>query len=701
MLVSNPAFTESRNDKVRNFQVFLRLLKASELQHISSPRIMTRSGLPAMLFVGNETNGIEFECRPDVTNGLIDLASRIKIISTQAGATETNQLTNQFVSATGGGHVFSINAPGDASGSNIFVAAIGVEIVTNAVPSRSQIIGMLSDTNFQVVRHALEQRSGKESLAEPEVVTASGWSINRISMTNLSVPLAKSSSVPTNGSAPQLTYTGPGRQEIVRKLAMIRLDRVNFTATPLTEVMRVLCQEARERDPEHRGINFVINPVADQAATGKSLDPVTGLPLATNAPPATDMATLPIKVQLTNATLGDVLDAVVLVAPEPIRYSIQDYGVVFSARPPADAAPLFARTFKVDPNTFVTSLLRETRQQEVKIPSGIAPAFKEFCSKLGVDWESPKGKAVYFNDRRGQIYVKATEADLDTIERALATLNSTPPQLHIKARFYEVPKGTLQGMPSFPMSSNSVAGPLTGILTWSNAQVVMRALEARPGFENLAEPEVTTLSGRQTQMRATQVVTVITNFAFHDTYTNKDGLVDTNANISPQTCTVETGPVLDVVPSVLSDGHTINLALIPTMLEFLGYDQSTNTTAAYDQAGEKIDVPTVLPRFRTRQAVATVNLWDDQTAMLRLEPTTLKDLNKIAGIPTISPLLRLGQFWQSQDNEKTNPPKEILVFITATLVDAAGNRVHTDDELPFAQTGVPPQPSQPSPPGAK
>jgi hypothetical protein len=34
-----------------------------------------------------------------------------------------------------------------------------------------------------------------------------------------------------------------------------------------------------------------------------------------------------------------------------------------------------------------------------------------------------------------------------------------------------------------------------------------------------------------------------------------------------------------------------------------------------------------------------------------------------------------------------------MIFVTATIVDPAGNRVHSDDDLPFAQTAVPPQPA--------
>jgi hypothetical protein len=33
-----------------------------------------------------------------------------------------------------------------------------------------------------------------------------------------------------------------------------------------------------------------------------------------------------------------------------------------------------------------------------------------------------------------------------------------------------------------------------------------------------------------------------------------------------------------------------------------------------------------------------------------------------------------------------------MIFVTATIVDPSGHRVHSDDELPFAQTGIPEQP---------
>jgi general secretion pathway protein D len=55
---------------------------------------------------------------------------------------------------------------------------------------------------------------------------------------------------------------------------------------------------------------------------------------------------------------------------------------------------------------------------------------------------------------------------------------------------------------------------ITGILTNPNFRVVLHALEQRMGTEELAEPEVTTTSGRQTEMRATQIITIITGYNF-------------------------------------------------------------------------------------------------------------------------------------------------------------------------------------------
>jgi Flp pilus assembly secretin CpaC len=70
------------------------------------------------------------------------------------------------------------------------------------------------------------------------------------------------------------------------------------------------------------------------------------------------------------------------------------------------------------------------------------------------------------------------------------------------------------GLTSGPGTPGSTTATITGILTNPNFQVVLHALQSRSGVETLGEPEITVISGRQTQMRATSVVTVVIGLNF-------------------------------------------------------------------------------------------------------------------------------------------------------------------------------------------
>lgn len=214
---------------------------------------------------------------------------------------------------------------------------------------------------------------------------------------------------------------------------------------------------------------------------------------------------------------------------------------------------------------------------QITLSSTVSVAARNFFSSLGVNLDQPAGKAVFFNDKSGILMVRATEQDLDTIDKAIQMLNTVAPQVHIKARFIEVsqndskafgldwylgqfsiggkalgqggsaasvqglpqsaanPLGTFPGNNFAPFGGPNTAIPIsgsdqlltsglrnsgpalatiTGILTDPNFRVVLKALEQRGGFETLGEPEVVTTSGRQAQMKATSIVTVITDFTF-------------------------------------------------------------------------------------------------------------------------------------------------------------------------------------------
>jgi type II secretory pathway component GspD/PulD (secretin) len=167
------------------------------------------------------------------------------------------------------------------------------------------------------------------------------------------------------------------------------------------------------------------------------------------------------------------------------------------------------------------------------------------------------------------------------------------------------------------------------------------------------------------------------------------GIAAGTSSITPNTQQVETGPVLDVVPYVLSDGYTINLTLIPSLVDFAGYATPPpvqNVTGSLNV----VQLPVVLPTFTVRQVVTTVNIWDNQTIVIGglISSSTASTKDKV---PILGDLPAVGVLFQS--SSKSVQKKNLMIFVTSTIVDPAGNRVHSDDELPFAQTAIPEQPA--------
>jgi RNA polymerase sigma factor (sigma-70 family) len=240
---------------------------------------------------------------------------------------------------------------------------------------------------------------------------------------------------------------------------------------------------------------------------------------------------------------------------------------------------------------------------------------------------------------------------------AAMNTNSSMPQIVLEARLLTLPKDVSAGW----YDSTSAS-----ILTSENFSIALKQLRSRKDVETLAEPKVVTLSGRQVQIRATQMISVVTNFCLQET--------NGASSIVPQAGAVECGPVLDAVPKVLSDGYTIEFPVIGSMVEFLGYAPSANTTPAYNSVGQKFEVPTVSPQFRVQQITNSVNMLDGQTLVFRLDDNQM---------PPSAALAEL-------DGSKSNSlNRHTLVFVTATIIDRAGNRVHADSE---SYTNIPPQP---------
>jgi general secretion pathway protein D len=256
-------------------------------------------------------------------------------------------------------------------------------------------------------------------------------------------------------------------------------------------------------------------------------------------------------------------------------------------------------------------------------------------------------------------------------------------------------------------NSAPALGTLTGILTDPQFRVVIRALEQRQGVNLMAAPKVTTLSARQAQIKAVRVQYIVTDLDLNQTAGGGGGTVGgvastgaggVGSTVQPLAEAFELGPVLDVVPYVTADGYTIQMTIIPTVKEFEGYDlENAKLFSAQAQSvggsgnnpvGNPLTQITPLPIFRLRQVVTSAIVWDGQTVVLGgllLDQTTkMKDK-----VPFLGDMPFVGRLFRSESTlaKKTS----LVIFVTPTIIDPAGNRVHSEEDLPFAQTGIPQQ----------
>jgi general secretion pathway protein D len=159
--------------------------------------------------------------------------------------------------------------------------------------------------------------------------------------------------------------------------------------------------------------------------------------------------------------------------------------------------------------------------------------------------------------------------------------------------------------------------------------------------------------------------------------------------ITPNPTQIPFGPVLDVIPYVNADGFTIQMNIVPTLTEFLGYDTDVAQTFQTVVGNQQLQ-PTPLPRFRVRQVVTTANVWDGQTVVLGglIAENVTKSKDKV---PVLGDIPFLGRLFRSE--RSTSEKRNLVVFVTPKLIDPAGNRIHTPDNLPYDPNVIPAQPA--------
>jgi general secretion pathway protein D len=259
----------------------------------------------------------------------------------------------------------------------------------------------------------------------------------------------------------------------------------------------------------------------------------------------------------------------------------------------------------------------------------------------------------------------------------------------------------------FPMLGASAAAPgifsLSGVFTDPQFQVVIRALNQKKGIDLLSAPRLTTKSGQRA------VIEVVREFRYPTQFdppkipdatgpTGVTGVVGANTSnafpVTPTTPTSfetrNTGVTLEVEPVVGPDGVTIDLNLVPQVVEFEGFINygspiQTFSTNALGVTTTQVLTPNVInqPIFSSRKVTTSVSVWDGQTVVLgglmREDVQKTEDRTPILGdVPLVGRLFR--------SNSEQHIKRNLVIFVTARLVNPAGQPLNSTEEEEEVET---------------
>jgi general secretion pathway protein D len=256
----------------------------------------------------------------------------------------------------------------------------------------------------------------------------------------------------------------------------------------------------------------------------------------------------------------------------------------------------------------------------------------------------------------------------------------------------------LFGVPGASSLAPGIFG-LSGVMTNPQFQVVVRALNQKKGVDLLSAPRVTTKSGQRAVIEIVREFRYPTQFnppQIPQTFNPPNSTTilpgqasqGTSFPVTPTTPTAfetrNTGVTLEVEPVVGPDGITIDLNLVPQVVEFEGFINygspiQTFSTNSLGMSQTQVLTPNVInqPIFNSRKVTTSVSVWDGQTVVLgglmREDVQKTEDRTPILGdIPLLGRLFRT--------NAEQHLKRNLVIFVTARLVNPAGQPVNLAEE---------------------
>ncbi|ACI19943.1 bacterial type II and III secretion system protein [Dictyoglomus thermophilum H-6-12] len=247
----------------------------------------------------------------------------------------------------------------------------------------------------------------------------------------------------------------------------------------------------------------------------------------------------------------------------------------------------------------------------------------------------------YYDQTSGLLLVQGPADQVSSVESMIAKLDKPTPQVKIDVQVIEVSRENIKDIGiEWGTGSISTGLQITANVGWQDLRISIinpgqisaniKALESQNKAKILAQPSMTTVSGKSTRIMIGDRVPLIS----YDAQGNR------------QVSFVDVGIILNVTPTVNADG-TITANLNPQVSTIQGYVQ---------------DVPII----STREAQTIVNLKNGETlalgGLLRQE-----EIESMSKVPLLGDIPILGELFKARKIQKVE--RELIILITPKIIE--------------------------------
>ena len=534
----------------------------------------------------------------------------------------------------------------------------------------------------------------------------------------------------------QPMFTTRGSQSINRKLDEINIPRIEFTDATVREAIEYLRAESSRQDTAaldaaDRGVNIVLKLDAAAASQTVTIN-LSNLPLREALTYITNLANLKFKVEpyaVLIVPLDEPTDTLItkeyrvppgFITSTPTggggggdltgggtagRSTAKDFlesqGVQF---PPGASANFLASSSRLivrntQENLDLVDALVDTSTgavpQQVEIESKFVEISQNNLKELGFDWLLGQfgfgGSGIFGSGGTSgnQFNTVNPGANAGPYYPFLYPGTTTPVGVNPMTAGNRSGQTAITGNALDGLLFGSPVGPAAGVLALAGVftnpqfQVVLRALNQKKGIDVLSAPKVTTKSG------SSATVEVVREFRYPAEYSPPEIPQNTGSGTQPITPATPTsftmkptGVRLEVEPTVGPDNYTIDLRLVPEVTEFEGF---INYGSPIRNRGIVVTENVInYPVFSERKVETSVSIYDGQTVVLG--GLMREDVQKVNDkTPLLGDIPMAGALFRSQSDQHIK--RNLVIFVTATLMDPAGQALAAQEFAADAETG--------------